>query len=536
MSVKLIGNERFVGNKQVSAGETVSAIARVRHNYPEGSEQGVITISSDFGGELDSQDIPIQDGIITLSYSGNNPTTQNIKLEIIGGNNSNILSDIFINGMYLQALHGGGNNILITFVAGESRELSVTSNQPYTIQIQYIEGDTYSDIKSLFIDNEQIIINNIDQIDVLEHDTVYGTWNSLVMIDSTHFMLAYAGTGYDGFIKTFRIDENYNITQINVLEHDTFNGTYNSLVMIDSTHFMLAYTGTGDDGFIKTFRIDENYNIYQINVLEHDTVYGRWNSLVMIDSTHFMLAYSGGGWDGFIKTFIINESYNITQIDVLDHDTVRGLYNSLVMIDSTHFMLAYTGTGDDGFIKTFRIDENYNIYQIDVLEHDTVYGTWYSLVMIDSTHFMLAYHGTGYDGFIKTFRIDESYNITQIGVLEHDTFNGYYNSLVMIDSTHFMLAYAGDGLDGFIKTFSINESYNIDQIIDVLEHDTFNGIYNSLVMIDSTHFMLAYTGDGYDGFIKTFTVFVPADELYPDSGYLTGGFTPELEILGLEFE
>ena len=46
---------------------------------------------------------------------------------------------------------------------------------------------------------------------------------------------------------------------------------YNSLVKIDDTHFILAYTGTGNDGFIKTFSIDGSYNITQIKILEHDT-------------------------------------------------------------------------------------------------------------------------------------------------------------------------------------------------------------------------------------------------------------------------
>ncbi len=66
----------------------------------------------------------------------------------------------------------------------------------------------------------------------------------------------------------------YDITQIDSLEHDTIRGQYNSLVMIDSTHFILAYCGTDYDGFIKTFSIDGSYNITQIDSLEHDIAYG----------------------------------------------------------------------------------------------------------------------------------------------------------------------------------------------------------------------------------------------------------------------
>ncbi len=97
----------------------------------------------------------------------------------------------------------------------------------------------------------------ITEIDSLEHDTTNGIYNSLVKIDDTHFILAYAGYGTDGFIKTFSIDGSYNITEIDSLEHDTTNGTLNSLVKIDDTHFILAYQGTDDDGFIKTFLLYE---------------------------------------------------------------------------------------------------------------------------------------------------------------------------------------------------------------------------------------------------------------------------------------
>jgi hypothetical protein len=47
----------------------------------------------------------------------------------------------------------------------------------------------------------------------------------------------------------------YEITEIDSLEHDTVNATYNSLVKIDATHFILAYSGVDGDGFIKTLSI-----------------------------------------------------------------------------------------------------------------------------------------------------------------------------------------------------------------------------------------------------------------------------------------
>ena len=97
----------------------------------------------------------------------------------------------------------------------------------------------------------------------------------------------------------------YDVSELHELEHDTVNGTNNSLVMIDTTHFILAYRGDGSDGYIKTFSINGSYEITELHELEHDTDYGGYNSLVMIDTTHFILAYTGDGSDGFIKTFSV---------------------------------------------------------------------------------------------------------------------------------------------------------------------------------------------------------------------------------------
>jgi hypothetical protein len=92
-------------------------------------------------------------------------------------------------------------------------------------------------------------------IDTYEYDASYAHI-SLCTVDSTHFILTYAGVDSDGFIITFSIDGSYDITQIDVLEHDTSNGTYNALVLIDSTHVVLAYAGADDDAYVKVFELD----------------------------------------------------------------------------------------------------------------------------------------------------------------------------------------------------------------------------------------------------------------------------------------
>lgn len=203
--------------------------------------------------------------------------------------------------------------------------------------------------------------------------------------------------------------------------------------------------------------------------------------------------------------------YDIPRSDTLTHLS-GAIYSSAVVIDSTHAIVAHRGTSSDGFIQTVSWDSDFDTLTIvDTLEHSTTDVSYNSLIEIDSTHFALAYTDAELgvdDGHIKTFSIDGSYVITQVDAFEFDTADGTYVSLVLVDSTHMAVAYTGVDGDGFIKTF-VFDSGTGDNIalVDTLEHDTSGPVtHNSLVLIDATHLALAYTGTDTDGFIKTFSM------------------------------
>ena len=144
----------------------------------------------------------------------------------------------------------------------------------------------------------------------LEYDTDSGTWNSLVQVDSDTYALAYGNQqDDDGFIATFTISsDGTTITEVGSLEHDTDYGTHNSLVQVDSDTYALAYSGPGFDGFISTFTISsDGTTITEVGSLEHDTVRGFYNSLVQVDSDTHALAYDGDGVAS-ISTFDIATS------------------------------------------------------------------------------------------------------------------------------------------------------------------------------------------------------------------------------------
>ena len=418
---------------------------------------------------------------------------------------------------------GFSENMLYSFSSGitvNSRVSVTTSKLVLNVDVTGSAGDDITatfDNGDVFVDTDAITIQDliyttITSLDTLEHDTANGQYNSLVQIDSTHFILAYNGNGNDGFIKTFSVDGSGNITEIDSLEHDTVLANFNSLIKIDSTHYALAYTSVGNNGFIKTFEIDGSYNITQLDSLEHEpTTFASNNSLTLIDSTHLALAYAGDGGDGYIKTFELDGGFNITELDVLEHDTLNGINNSLVKIDSTHLILAYTGDGTDGYIKTFELDGGFNITELDVLEHEPTLCNNNSLVQIDSTHFILAYNGNGNDGFIKTFEIDGSYNITQLDSLEHNIWLGADNSLCKINAKNYILGTNAqeDGVDIglMLVLFEVDESFNIVETTELFaDDDAASTVYTSLGVLNSSQVAVAYAGLDNDGYIKTFEI------------------------------
>jgi len=163
-------------------------------------------------------------------------------------------------------------------------------------------------IKTFTIDGSY----NITQTYSLTHDATRAQYSSLVQLDATHYMLAYGENDtYDGWVKTFSIDGSYNIAEIDSLEHETAGAEgfgVNSLVKIDATHSMLAYAGSNEDGYLKIFTLDGSYDITETSSLEHDTTTVNYNSLVKIDATHFILAYMGADNDGFIKMKTVKET------------------------------------------------------------------------------------------------------------------------------------------------------------------------------------------------------------------------------------
>ena len=356
----------------------------------------------------------------------------------------------------------------------------------------------------------------------LEHDTDIGLHNSLVMIDSTHFILAYQGTGSFGYIKTFAMDATTKVfTEIDSLLHEGTEGAIGgqSMIKIDSTHFALAYkVSATNTGVIKVFSIDGSYN----NITQESTV--SWASgfdinvatgFHLIDSTHFLLTYTGFT-DGWATTFVMDPvTFAVTVVNSYEFDPTEGFSASSAYVSPGVYVVGWQGNSN-GKVSVLTVDGSYVIAEPSTYTHNAGDAFHNSVCVLDSSHFVLAYDDDSIsgNGWIKVFNIGASptYTITLVAAFARGMAIQRYNSLVTIDSTHFALAYEGENSDGFLKTFEFN---GVDTITEqyTYEFDTVNGTYNSLIAIDSTHYALAYQGSGLDGFIRAFEILLPT---YPN--------------------
>ena len=87
------------------------------------------------------------------------------------------------------------------------------------------------------------------------------------------------------------------------------------LVKLGGDKYVLAYAGSGDDGFITSFTIsNDGATITEIEQLEHDNKQGYYNDLIATWDEALLLVYSGedtgGGtnYDGYIKSISINSN------------------------------------------------------------------------------------------------------------------------------------------------------------------------------------------------------------------------------------
>ena len=409
-------------------------------------------------------------------------------------------------------------------------------------------------------------INGI--IDAITYDE-YAYYPYIVHISGNVYAIQYAGSGSDGYIKTYSIgsDGTLNQTYIDVLEYDTTQGIFNSMVRVGSSDFYgMVREGADGDGWLSTVEIDSSGNIAAAvaDSVEYDVADGLDNFLISTDSDSIALAYRTTGNIPWLLTFNIStvDGSILTNVsDSFQFDTY-GLTPIIHNISGDYYAITYCGPDSDGWVKTITITDGWDIgsvqdsaewdlsngfepnfyhisgnmygityrsdeesFEVAVVEIDTVgeimegpadseyvySGScyWPDMINLTGDIYVIAYRGIDGDGYLKTVNMSSSGNVIEvIDTLEFDTVECSYPDLYKFTSDKVAVAYSGYGYDGYIKTYQIYSNGTINQeVISNWEFDTDYGNTPDIFHISGDIYAIAYSGGGYDGFVFTFEMY-----------------------------
>ena len=262
--------------------------------------------------------------------------------------------------------------------------------------------------------------------------------------------------------------------------------------------------GTKAPVIIDNARLNKNFS--------SSTTWGKFNDLVALNDSTYLVAYHGKDYDGYISSFRIKLDGQITPLFDLEHDTRESYFNKLVKVDSNTVALAYEGYGNNnnkgGYIKTFTVTPKGDKITQDAYSKFTPGGCGnceIDFARLNEDIYVIAYRGDGADGFIETYSISkDGTTITAIKELEHDKTQGTQPSLLKIGPNTVLLAYSGYGDDGYLKSFEIaSDGSTITENIS-FEHDRNQAKYSDLFQIDSDTYGLNYFNSSGYAWVKTF--------------------------------
>ena len=181
------------------------------------------------------------------------------------------------------------------------------------------------------------------------------------------------------------------------------------------------------------------------------------------DANTFVLAWDDNSSDGIVTTFTIPaDGSSITEVAELEYDTDLATYQSIVKLDANTYVVADQSTGSTGQMTTFTIpDDGSTITQVTQITHSASFGFWNSMIPIDEDKVLLTYSGNSTDGYIKVFQIPtDGSSITEKAAYEHATLFSSHHSLVALDFDTYVLAMTGNGDDGYIRTCDYSRGAN----------------------------------------------------------------------------
>jgi len=446
--------------------------------------------------------------------------------------------------IYAVACQGDGNDgFIVTVEIADDGSISYTlidilefySGDCYDPDIIHIDGNifaitfrTSSDqgyIRTVEIYNNGII-NNLAK-DTFNFDSTYKEPHIYHIFD-TVYVVGYTGPGYDGYLRTIRIENSGQITgSISSICYDTAITGYSeepNLIKVNSDIYAIAYRNADSDGELRTIQIQ---NDGQIVAADHfdgaykgkfpfDIFDGFEPNITLVNGNIYVIAYGGFKSAGTVRTVEIYNDGSIRNevIDAYEFDSGIGGYGrepSIIHLDGDIYAVAYRGPDDDGWLKTIKVYSNGTIHKgiIDSYEFDTIFCYEPSIIRVKNDVYAIVYRGADDDGIIKTVRIANNGIISKpvIDYSEIGIFDCQLPDVIHINNNIYALAFRGFYDDGYLRTVEINNDGSInDSIIDSYKFQLGEVLDPMLIHINGDIFAIVYSNyesSSWHGYIKT---------------------------------
>ena len=245
-------------------------------------------------------------------------------------------------------------------------------------------------------------------------------------------------------------------------------------------------------------------------------------SINQIDSTHILITWEGASTDGFSEVFAVNTTTwaVTTAATALEYDTRNGSDPVVLpVVDSNHFFNFYKGGASSYETgKVFTVNTTTWAVTADSATYwNTGAGAPWDLAghVIDTNHVILFWSaGTTFYGTARVVEINTStYAIsTKAADFVFDTtasLNGADKYCDMVDSNHFIAAYSGTVESAYLGYFGIFEVNTGDWTVStksILNFDTQKGISTGVIMVDSSHFLAGWQNIDSDGAMQVFEI------------------------------
>jgi len=279
--------------------------------------------------------------------------------------------------------------------------------------------------------------------------------------------------------------------------------SYNDVAMLDSTHVVVIYVNSVWDGCAKVGVISDNSTITwgaenKFNAAGADVSH---MSVAALDSTHFVVTYrdiensdQGTARIGLVSGSTIS-SYGSENI----FETGSTSYTSVTALDSTHFVVGYRDYPDSGYGKA----------RVGVISGTTItsYGaintfnagstTYISVTALDSTHFVVGYGSA--NGYARVGLVSGTTISSYGAVNTFSTGTTTRSRVTALDSTHFVVVYLGTAGTRGTARVGLVSGTTISSYGDANHFNEISTTYIHCDTLDSNHFVVVYydSGDSY---------------------------------------